>query len=566
MALAVTAYQGLKAQTALARAGQDFVGFRDALVAADADAVREAVRDAQDHAGEARANTRGPVWWSLSLLPGIGDDVTAVRTVSEGAAEIAEGVLPRIAAAADVLRPEALRPVDGRIALEPLERSTPDVVAASRRLGGVASRAAALDPEGLTALLAGPVASFRDEVAKADELAERAALAVRLLPPMLGGEGERRYLLVFQNNAEVRATGGIPGSFAVVRADDGRLSIGRQAGADDIGDFRPPPEPPTDEELAAFGPQLTAFPQSANLTPDWPRSAQILEAMWRARGFGRVDGVVSTDPVAMSYVLAAGDPVRTVGGRELSADTAVPLLLSGIYAEVPDTGAQDRVFAGVARDVFAVLTAGSGDASALLEGLSQATEERRVMVWPRRAAERALIAPTALAGRLSSGGTATQAPEVGVFLNAAEGYKLDYYLDHETSVEPVSCRGGRQEIVVSTSMSSTVPRDVSALSSYVAPRDGERFEPGVIADTVYVIGPRGGSVGAITSGREELASVASELDGRPVRRATVTLRPGEETLVESTVMTAAGQTGDPDVRTTPAVRGSGLGDVVGSAC
>ena len=44
---------------------------------------------------------------------------------------------------------------------------------------------------------------------------------------MLGGEGERRYLVAFQNNAEVRATGGMPGSLVTLTARDGRLEMGR---------------------------------------------------------------------------------------------------------------------------------------------------------------------------------------------------------------------------------------------------------------------------------------------------------------------------------------------------
>ena len=39
------------------------------------------------------------------------------------------------------------------------------------------------------------------------DLADRAARTMRLLPAMLGADGERRYLFMFQNNAEIRSTG-----------------------------------------------------------------------------------------------------------------------------------------------------------------------------------------------------------------------------------------------------------------------------------------------------------------------------------------------------------------------
>ena len=40
---------------------------------------------------------------------------------------------------------------------------------------------------------------------------------------MAGADGPRDYLLVFQNNAEIRATGGLPGSWARLHAEDGKL-------------------------------------------------------------------------------------------------------------------------------------------------------------------------------------------------------------------------------------------------------------------------------------------------------------------------------------------------------
>ena len=53
---------------------------------------------------------------------------------------------------------------------------------------------------------------------------------------MLGEEGERTYLVAFQNNAEVRATGGMPGSMVELTARDGRLKMGRSFTPSDLAD------------------------------------------------------------------------------------------------------------------------------------------------------------------------------------------------------------------------------------------------------------------------------------------------------------------------------------------
>ncbi len=43
------------------------------------------------------------------------------------------------------------------------------------------------------------------------------------MPAFLGADGDRNYLYVFQNNAEVRSTGGLPGNISLVHASDGRV-------------------------------------------------------------------------------------------------------------------------------------------------------------------------------------------------------------------------------------------------------------------------------------------------------------------------------------------------------
>ena len=65
---------------------------------------------------------------------------------------------------------------------------------------------------------------------------------------MVGGDGtKRKYLLLIMNNAEVRSLSGMPGSFAVITAKDGRLKMGEQGG---ILDVRPLAKPPPGAKLS----------------------------------------------------------------------------------------------------------------------------------------------------------------------------------------------------------------------------------------------------------------------------------------------------------------------------
>ena len=87
---------------------------------------------------------------------------------------------------------------------------------------------------------------------------------------MLGADGPRTYLMLFQNNAELRATGGIPGSFATITARNGKISLGRQGDAGTIGRFDAPPIPLTPDERALFGLNLGPLSPGRQLHPGLP--------------------------------------------------------------------------------------------------------------------------------------------------------------------------------------------------------------------------------------------------------------------------------------------------------
>ena len=180
------------------------------------------------------------------------------------------------------------------------------------------------------------------------------------MPTMLGADAPRSYLVMFQNNAEVRAGGGIPGALAVVNAKNGKVSLGRQASLSDIAGFNRQVLPLTQAEEALFGTNLAQYAADVTFTPDFERSAYLMREMWRLRTGQEVDGVISVDPVAMSYLLNATGPVTLANGKQLTADNAVDYLLHDVYMETPDPEKQNAIFADAASKVFAALTTGAG--------------------------------------------------------------------------------------------------------------------------------------------------------------------------------------------------------------
>ncbi|HEU4514413.1 MAG TPA: DUF4012 domain-containing protein [Nocardioidaceae bacterium] len=568
--MGLTAYQALEVKGSLQVVAREFEAIAEDLKTGDEDGARASLAKAQVAAADADDNTHGPGWWLTSRLPGVGDDIEAVRTVADVTDVLAAEVIPDVVVASERLGPANLRPRNGRIAIEPLRDVAPAVVAADERMQDQTERVAAIDTGELIAQLAGPVELLQGKLEEAASLSAKASYAVRLLPTMLGADDERTYLVLFQNNAEIRATGGMPGALAVVEAKNGRLSIRRQGTAQDLGLHPEPPVRLTGEEISLYGRKLGVYPADITFTPDFPRVAELARAMWLSAQGERIDGVLSVDPVGLSYVLDGTGTVDVPGGTRLTSANAVQVLLNDIYRVQPDQDMQNAYFAGAAKAVFGALVSGRGQPAAILEGLGRAATEGRLYAWSASEQEQRLLVATSVGGAVPRDAGAS--PYVGLFLNDGTAAKLQYYLEHRVDVEPLSCNPmGRQTLEVVLTLTSHAPEDAGRLpASVIGPRDGGEayigVEPGHMRLNAHLYAPIGGWIEDVAVDRVDVPLNEVEHLGHPVGTATVELAPGETRVLRYTVMTGLDQPGAVELRVTPGARGSGAGAVGPTAC
>ena len=108
------------------------------------------------------------------------------------------------------------------------------------------TRLAAVDLGGVPGPVASGVGSLRHQLASLSADLTAVSTAARVMPTCSARTGPRHYLVVFQNNAEARGTGGLVGAYAVVTAAAGpadrrrpgrrlRPEVGRGAGASTSG-------------------------------------------------------------------------------------------------------------------------------------------------------------------------------------------------------------------------------------------------------------------------------------------------------------------------------------------
>ncbi len=484
----------------------------------------------------ARAGTRSLDWWLAGALPLVGDDVDAVRTIAEVLDDLATGALPSVVRLAGTLSLPDLVPRDGRVELGPLRAVAPDIEAVAGRISILRDRVDNVATAGLTHQVSEAVDQVRAGLDRLAALSATAARAAALLPAMLGLDGPRTYLVLFQNSAEVRATGGMPGAFVVVRADRGAISIVDQgSSASALGTFTTPVLPLDAWTRSLYTDRLGIFPGDVNLTPHFPTAARLAREMYRRRTGRTVDGVLATDPIALSYLLRATGPVVTAAGATLTADNAVQVLLVDAYRRMSTTPQKDAYFAAAARAVFETLSRGAANPAGAVAALARAAGERRLLVWSAHPDDQESIAGTVLEGAMPLSDGA--APQVGIFLNDGTGAKLDVYLTHSAALQVTGCRpDGRVELTVGVSLGSRAPS--TGLPPYVL---GLALggSPYTIRTNVMFFSPAGGSILTADKDGSPITLGTGMERGRTVGITTVLLKPGQTSSLRVRLLTAA---------------------------
>lgn len=535
---------------------------RAAAGARDLEALPGLLDRLEAHSGTAVDRTGGWTWRLVGVLPLVGDDADAVSLVSEVVHDLAgSGLQAGVEAASGI---DGLTPRDGRIdldAVRALEAPTGEAAEATAR---AADRLATVETEDLVGPLRSRFEDLDDELADGADALAAAHTATRLLPGLLGGEGERHFLAVFQNNAEARSTGGLPGSVVELVTDDGEISLARQVPGQSFGRRATPVLPLTEGERTLYGDFLGTFFLDAGFTPDFDRAAELWSARWQERFPGPVDGVLSLDTVALSYLVGALSSPVEVDGVQLTEDTLVDELLHRTYLRLQDPAAQDRFFGQVSAAVFDRVRSGDLDPETLLSALSRATAEGRLQFSSTDAQVQDELAGTRLAGPSLDGGEG-DAPSVVVTFDDKGADKMTYFLRATTRLQPRYCVDGRQAFELVLRLSSVAPPDAADLPDYVTGRGSSVNEPGQLAVTVRVYLPEGGTLGEVQVGGQPLDADAQQLGGRTVSSTSVRLDPGGVTDLSWRMLGAPGETAAHDLWVTPTLGSKALG-AVAPAC
>lgn len=244
---------------------------------------------------------------------------------------------------------------------------------------------------------------------------------------ILGHERSRKYLILFQNSAELRATGGFIGSYGLLDLDRGEL---KNILVDNV--FNPdgqlqakivPPEPI--QKISANWSM-----HDANWFADFPTSAQKVAAFFEKTGGPTVDGVIAVTPALLTRILElTGSVYLPDYNLEITADNFQEKVQYKVEADYDRAeNKPKKILADLAPlllDKLARLA--QKEPVKVLGVLAQSLNEKDVLLYFRDEATQEFVAKQGWAGELKA-----TTGDFSMLVNSNIcGYKTDYVVEQE---------------------------------------------------------------------------------------------------------------------------------------
>jgi hypothetical protein len=388
---------------------------------------------------------------------------------------------------------------------ERLPRLQGDLLVLSERLDALDAELQPLAPaaRALAGLLdyGGTIAGAPDLVASANRLAATAAAMRPQLAWLLGVDAPRTYLLLVQNNHELRATGGFLSAFGTLVVDQG--TIVDLAFVDSYELFSTEHEyPPAPAPMQKYmGIQLLT-PRDANWSPDLPTAVKTIRKLYMQETGLAVDGIITVDLDAVRHL------VKVLGSVSL-AGVPTPITAENVEQELVrlweqpveqddgggatgDWWAQRKDFVPlVAGAALAKLQAGEFAASRLPAELTAALDGRSLQVWLDQPQLEQVLVEQGWDGGLHP-------PASGDFLAVVDsnvGYnKVDAAMQRGLQYAVTWPRGADQKAQVSLTLTYTQPVVAEDPGCDSAPRYGAGYADLIARcyfDYVRVFAPTG---------------------------------------------------------------------------
>ena len=539
---------------------QDVKGIQDALGKNDYAAAAQSAQHASELTSDMSGEITSPLWTVASFVPVYGSDISGMRNLVVALEDVFDEGLVPLTQTLEANPPETLISSDKRI----------NVAAVTQLLDAVQSAAPSMQacadvletmPEMHIEQLRSVVEPAKEKLMSVNGVVQRAAALAPVAGPVLGANGDRTYLLVAQNSAELRSSGGFPGSMGTLEIRDGQIILGDFSRVYDVlTDTNPASVSITGEEYALFGASNMDYPRDAGFDPDFTRVASIWAASYEERNAAHLDGVISITPSVVQDILAIAGPITLADGTELDGSNATRVLQHDLYWKYLAEGANpdgtgnattDMLFAQAAHETFNKLFSNLNSSTLIkfASTMAEDMEDRTVMFWLTNEGEQAILASLGCSGALN---TDPAKPELGVFYSAWIGSKMGWYVDIDNQILESKKNGdGSCTYKVRTTFANSITaEEIAAAGGYIV-GVAEGYEYGALYPNLFLYAPAGGSFSDLeTSGGAQFEVM--QHNGLQVLRAwEAPMRPGEPITCTYTVTTAPNTAEELKIVSTP---------------
>ena len=219
-------------------------------------------------------------------------------------------------------------------------------------------------------------ASLRGKVLSGKQIAES-------LPLILGSGTSAKYLILFQNNMELRPTGGFIGSFALVTFKEGKiidLNVLDVYTAD--GQLKGHVEPP--KPISKYLGEANWFLRDSNWDPDFPSSATTAEWFLEKEIGESVDGVIAVDlEFARGLTKEIGPIYLSDFGKEINSDNLYEITQYEVEKDFfPGSQKKATFLTALARELMdELINMPSNKYIDIGKAISQSLDEKHIQVF-----------------------------------------------------------------------------------------------------------------------------------------------------------------------------------------
>lgn len=354
-----------------------------------------------------------------------------------------------------------------------------------------------------------------DTVEEMSTLTNEARPLLEMAPYIMGIDGERTYLLIFQNDKELRPTGGFMTAYAIVKVKQGKVT---PVISDDIYAL----DDKFKSKITAPDPILKYLPKvpywymrDMNLSPDFRVSMEQFMSAYEKTGSPKVDGVIALDTFLLLEFLKVLGPVGVPAYGTFSAQEVSQCSCPQVIYELESFADKATPFIRDDRKAIlgplmnSILANAMGSPKEKMPGLFEAMmrslQEKHVLFYfPQEAAQQAVEAFN-VAGRV--------VPFEGDYLMIVDtnfaGAKSNLYVEQQVE----------QEIKVGSDGSVTKTLTID----YKNPQKHDGWLNGEYRDWFRIYVPEGSEL--VEANGSEVAVTTSKDLGKTVFEGFFTMRP-----------------------------------------